>query len=335
MFGLSKRRRTPVLGFFFLAVFLGCPGEGGAGDAPESPGVETVSLPEEVAGLSTLEELTEAERSRGFVPGMALAESMMRERNGDYGGAVIAVYKELSWSYGYGGTMTREAIKETLGIILDQYTREESVQEQVREQVVPAIRGTLAFLEGRWTEAGEILESLFAGEEEPDAFSQWMRMVCALEGGTDSARVRSAYGAIRARYETYPEYWYRAARHGSGGVTGEYAERCINLAPGGPFAAECRGILAELAGLPAENSAGIKSRAEIEKLINQSASSADPAILADLFPLLALPDNPYTLYAVGALRSLAADRRFKDYFAREASRRNGRLAERLQYISRA
>ncbi|MDR2110704.1 MAG: hypothetical protein LBP32_05295 [Spirochaetaceae bacterium] len=333
---MSKQRGKPLLAFFLLAAFLGCPGERGSGEAPKSPGIEEFSLPEEIAGLSTLEELAEAERSRGFIPGMALAESILRERNGDYGGAVIAVYKELSWSYGYGGTMTRESLKAALDALLDQYTREEPVQvpEQTQELVILAARGVLAFLDGRWTEAGEILESLCTGEEEPDAFSQWMRMVCALEGGTGSPRIRSAYGAIQARYETYPEYWYRAARYGSVGLTGEYAERCINLAPRGPFAEECRVILAGLAGLSAENSAGIKSRAEIEELITQSASSADPKFLADLFPLLALPDNPYTLYAVGALRVLAADSRFKDYFIQEASRRTGRLAERLQYISR-
>jgi len=55
--------------------------------------------------------------------------------------------------------------------------------------------------------------------------------------------------------------------------------------------------------------------------------------------LTGLPDNPSTLYAAGVMRALAAENHFKNWFAREAEkakgrRDNGRLADRLLYISR-
>jgi hypothetical protein len=318
---------TPVL--LVWALSAACSGEKAlTGEAPERV---PVSPPDFVS----LDGLAEAERSRGFAPGMALAESTLRERNGDYGGAVIAAFKELSWSYGYGGGVNRQGMEDGLKQVLALYSEESSsVPGPDRERALRAAEGALAFLGGRWAEAGEILSSLFAGEEEPDAFSQWMILVCAMENGDFSRRVRAAYGAIRARYELFPEYWFRAARHAPSGAAGVYAERCINLAPQGPFAEPSRIILAENAGLPPRDGPAVKSRTEIERVITQSVSSADPDMLGELFPLLALPDNPYTLYATGALRALVSDRGFKAYFIREASRTAGRLAERLQYISR-
>jgi hypothetical protein len=55
------------------------------------------------------EGIAEVERAGGYYPGLGLAESAMRERAGDYAGAVLAAYKELSWAYGYGGAGQAEA----------------------------------------------------------------------------------------------------------------------------------------------------------------------------------------------------------------------------------
>ena len=66
-----------------------------------------LTAPDEVS--RALEEIAELERSGGFVPGLGLAESNLRESSGDYAGAVLAVYKELSWAYGRGeGGVTRK-----------------------------------------------------------------------------------------------------------------------------------------------------------------------------------------------------------------------------------
>ena len=62
------------------------------------------------AARITLKELAETERSSGFSLGMGLTESMLRVDAGDYGRAMIAAYKELSWMYAYGGGLTPEHI---------------------------------------------------------------------------------------------------------------------------------------------------------------------------------------------------------------------------------
>jgi hypothetical protein len=142
------------------------------------------------------------------------------------------------------------------------------------------------------------------------------------------------YGAIRARYAKFPEYWYRGARAFQGLPAAEYAEQCINLAPSGAFAGECRIILAAAAGLQPEHSVSLRSKSEIEESVSLSLNRGNPEALAALMPLLSLPENPYTVYAVGALRALAALPKFRDYFSGLAETSSGRLAERLAYICR-
>ncbi|MDR3167017.1 MAG: hypothetical protein LBT93_03655, partial [Treponema sp.] len=291
---------------------------------------------------AALEELAEKERTGGFTLGMGLTESMLRESSGDYGGAVIAAYKELSWAYGYGMEVTGDDITEGFTEVLSLYETGEgtsalsgpSPDEESRQDARLAVRGVLAFHNGRWTEARLSLEALFNAEDEPDSFAQWMRLACLLEEGEPSRQASAAYGAIRARYEGFPEYWYRGARNFSGNVRGEYAERCINLAPQGPFAEDCRGILTETLGLPVEEKNSIRTLAEIEASVLRAVSSDTPEVLTELFGLLSLRDNPYTLYAAGAMRALVIQEDFRAWFAREAARASGRLAERLLYIAR-
>ncbi|MFP3089656.1 hypothetical protein LQZ21_04950 [Treponema sp. TIM-1] len=308
---------------------------------PGEAGSYAAALEKAGTYISALEELAETERSGGFTPGMGLSESMIREWSGDYGGAVIAAYKELSWAYGYGAGVTREAMAEGLEKVLALYEGggensaldNPALGEAERAQALLAARGVLAFHNGAWTQALLCLEGLDTGDE-PDAFIRWMALVCRLETGEPFNQILGLYGAIRARYEGFPEYWYRGARHFSGHIRGEYAERCINLAPRGPFAGDCRGILAETVGLSVNEGSSIKTRAEIEEAITRSVASGNPGVLTELFGLLSLQDNPFTLYTAGALRALVIQEDFKNWFVREAARASGRLAERLLYISR-
>jgi hypothetical protein len=333
-----------VLVLFMAAACFSEPARENPGRAEPAP--EGEFFPAAYGGTETyaaaLEELAERERSGGIEPGLGLTESMLREGLGDYGGAVVAAYKELSWAYGAGGAISRSGIAGGLEAVLALYEGEGSLDpplgEEARERALGAVRGLIAFHNGRWTEARLYLESLCAAGDEPDSFAQWLCLVCRLEEGEASRQATASYGAIRARYEGFPEYWYRGARNFSGSLHGnirrEYAERCINLAPQGPFAAECRGILVETMGLPVETQDRIKTLAEIEGSVIRSVSSDTPELLRELFGLLSLQDNPYTLYAAGALRALAVQEDFKAWFVREAAGSSGRLAERLFYISR-
>jgi hypothetical protein len=275
-----------------------------------------------------LEQFAEVERSGSHIQGMGLAESGIREEAGDYAGAVLAAYKELDWGYGRG-----LAAKADLEKALENLLALEG--EGAEEKAVQAARGLLAFLEERWDEAEGLLIPLFDPDEEPDGFARWLLLVCALEKNPADRNAGAAYGAIRARYSAFPEYWYRGARFFSGNIGADYAERCVSLAPEGPFAAECRKILAASLGLEPRHGAALRSRMEIEEAVSQAVAGKDPQALAGLWPLMELPDNAYTVYAVGALRSLAGAPLFRDYFAGLAEKSSGRLAERLTYICRS
>jgi hypothetical protein len=302
---------------------------------------------EEIPGQ--LEELAELERSGGFAPGLGIAESKLREQSGDYAGAVIALYKELSWAYAYGVEgVTRETIETGLAEVGKLDLPGGSSGNASRE-ANKAAGAALAFCNGQWKEAEELLIELFGDETEPDSFPRWMLLVCSLEleaaaqgkPSTDksSREIRSAYGAVRARYAAFPEYWYRGARFFSGEepgtIAGNYAERCINLSGSGPFASECRSLLAIASGLTIADGKALLTRLEIETLVQNAVDKQRPELLEELFPLIALPDNTHTVYASGILRALSSDSLFKEWFGTAAKKAQGRLAERLKFISGA
>ena len=277
--------------------------------------------------LRSLDELAELERAGSWFQGMALAESSIRESMGDYEGAVAAAYKEVAWAYGKG-LIQKEELE--LGMLNLLEARDE-------ESVVSTATAIILFLNGQWDDAIIGLRSLFIELDEPDGFARWMILVCALEKNkaasiAEDRRAAAAYKSIRARYVQFPEYWYRGARAFSGIISADYAENCINTSPSGPFADECRAILASYSGLGNEYSSSIKTMKEIETIISQSVNSGNPEFLNSLFPLISLPDNPYTVYAVGALRSLTGAQIFRDYFLGQVMAASGRLAERLSYI---
>ena len=304
---------------------------------------------------TNLERIAEIERTGAYFPGLALAESELREKDGDYAGAAVAVYKELSWAYG-NGAVTREQVDEGLQNALA-VLESLALTPVSRSAGVLAIRGCMAFARENWETAEELFSQLHLSEE-PDSFLRWMLLVCSLERESAAAvqddegrALRSAYGAIRARYMLFPEYWYRAARAYSRGQTARsdgqlnmapvYAEQCINSGPQGPFAQDCRIILGIHLGLSKGKDdrvtlhSDLRTKAEIESVIQASVSMNDPKKLKELFPLMALPDNPYTLYALGAMQALCSVPEFRAFFAEGALKADGRLGERLNYISRS
>jgi hypothetical protein len=203
------------------------------------------------------------------------------------------------------------------------------------KDVTSAVNAVLAFLNGNWNEAAAGIEAFIDEQEEPDSFNRWMLLACTLENDNDNRRAVSAYQSIRARYTLYPEYWYRGARAFYGFAAAEFAENCINASPEGPFAGECRNILAVYTGLRNEDGYSIKTKTEIETIITNSIRTGDPGLLDPLLPLIGLPDNPYTVYAIGALKALNTVPVYRDYFNEKAAVSRGRLSERLVYISRS
>lgn len=349
---MMTRIRLIALLFAAAPVFFACAGKGAAAPDEKAAGASGPAVSEALISGNggpgragdmdpaqipeALEELAEMERTGGYIPGLGLTESNLREKAGDYAGAVLAVFKELAWAYSLGaGGVTRSAIDEGLSRMLDPAAAGQ-FSPAAGEEIRAAVRGIRAFCQGRWEEAEGQLREIYR-EADADAFSRWMLLVCEMERALregSGRENRSAYGSIRARYDSFPEYWYRGARNFPPAMAGGYAERCINLAPAGPYAAECRIILAQTMGLNSADASALRTRLEIEALISGARNQGNPELLSELLPLTALPDNPSTLYASGAMRALAAEGPFKDWFSREAEKATGRLAERLLYISR-
>jgi hypothetical protein len=299
---------------------------------------EILPVPEALA--VDLERITEIERAGAYYPGLALIESGIRENAGDYAGAALAVCKELSWAYGYGtitGKQVEEGLQNALGFI-----ENGALPEQQRNSGVIALRGCIAFVREEWERAEELFSLILSPAEEPDSFLRWMLLVCTLEQAAPVEKIRSArsaYGSIRARYTLFPEYWYRGAKASFSdmNIAATYAEQCINTSPQGPFSVPCRVILSDHFGVSYNGGdlrPEMKTRAEIENIVRVSLSTNDPEMLEELFPLVALPDNPYTLYALGVMKSLSSVLEFRNFFAWKANESSGRLGERLNYISR-
>jgi hypothetical protein len=274
--------------------------------------------------LRSLDELAELERAGTWLAGMALTESGIRENAGDLAGSVAAAYKEMAFAYGRG-LIQKQDIEQGLSNLLAMKND---------EKVVNTANAILAFEREQWATASVNLLNLFDQYDEPDGFASWMILVCALEKDSEDRRSAAAYKAIRARYAQFPEYWYRGAKAFSGILAAEYAENCINTSVQGPFADECRKIIAAYTGIKAEEGSSIRTKKEIESIITESVNAGNPQLLDPLLPLIGLPENPYTVYAVGALRALTSVPRFKEYFNVQAGVSSGRLAERLSYICR-
>ena len=318
-----------------LSTSLACrqTGVSGMGSAKMQSATLTVSASLTETDMETimrsLDEITELERAGSWIQGMAVTESSIRESAGDFPGAVAAAYKELALAYGRGLIQKQDIEQGFINLL------------EIKDQSVSAASNAiLAFSRGQWEQASAGLSLLFDKEEEPDSFANWMLLVCALEknnaqGLGEDRRASSAYRSIRARYSQFPEYWYRGARAFSGTIAAEYAENCINTSPDGPFAEESRKILAEFIGLKKEDGTALRTKREIEAAVTLSVNSGNPKILDSLLPLIGLPDNPYTVYAVGTFRALNSVPVFREYFSVQASASGGRLAERLSYIGRS
>ncbi|MCL2139429.1 MAG: hypothetical protein FWH41_07865 [Treponema sp.] len=277
--------------------------------------------------LRLLDEMAELERTGIYLKGVGFTECELLEKTGNYPGALLAFYKELSNGYGHG-----ERELSYITDIMERMLTEEDLPDE--ENVRPVAQAIYDFLHGRWEEAEKKLSAIFTEDIELDSFCQFMILSCKLEKNPLDKKTEYVYRAIRTRYSFYPEYWYRGARLFTGNIAIQFAENCINLAPNGPFTPECRNLLAALTGLNNEDGFSIKSTSEIENLISNAVNTGNPEILNDLLPLINLPENPFTMHAINALKPLAFNPVFNDYFKHHAALSSGRLAERLTYLSR-
>ncbi|MDR2841704.1 MAG: hypothetical protein LBV52_00695, partial [Spirochaetaceae bacterium] len=240
---------------------------------------------------NTLDLIAEAERSGRFEAGMALAESSIREKAGDFSGAVIAAYKELAWAYSYsdvkgisksGVAVTKESIADGLRRVREIYSSKNAAAGSVEERALKAADAALLFNGENYKDAQIALTELLENDTEIDSFSKWMLLVCKIKNDEADRSDLGTYSAIRARYTNFPAYWYYGALAFSDGVRADFAETCINLNGRGPYSGNARCILAEFAGIDKQKGEFIFSRMEIENTISGSIKNNDPELLKPL-----------------------------------------------------
>lgn len=275
----------------------------------------------------SLIDLAEMERRGGFVPGMGLKEAELALANGDGGSYVLALYKEILYASDAGKLSDRgaelaaigKALAET-GLLAPELARAQSALKSI------------AFLEaGAWEEAASAMPGM--ERDQPDGMRAWILALCGLYGDSDP-QAQARYGAVQARYRGLPTYWYHAAaRSDRIELRRDAAVRCVLLSPGGPKALKAREILALSYGLGEDDAASLVLSQEAQAIIGQALESGPMENLSLLFPVLSLPDNPETLFALGALKALAADPGILKWLKLRRAEASGRLAERLAYVT--
>ena len=323
---------------FISQMFMACAGQNSSQAVVEHRRKLQASAPENntnIFGLSPedhekiinmLDEIAELERAGVFIQGMGFRESGLRQMTEDYPGTAIAIYKELSWAYGLG------IIEET--DILRNIHQMITYDGPGRKIIAKTAVAITAFFTGNWDKAEELLNEIHNDGYEPDNYLNYMILSCILEKNPNDRKAALDYRSIRARNSQFPEYWYRGAKLFPGTIALQYAEYCINLSSDGPYAAECRKIIAVNLGLKPEDGQFILTKTEVENIIATAVTQGNPRLLEPLLSLISLPENPYTIYVLGAMKHLNTLPAFKNYFDEMAVKSKGQLNERFNYISR-
>lgn len=336
--------RWSVVSLIPLALGLLACGEGktaGRSGVPVGETADAAGNPRETSGApgmgveelkQALGELAERERLGGYVPGLGLLESSLRERGGDLSGAVLAAYKELLWAYSRGPVPDNQG-----NAPISSTTIEDSLQKirslfPQNKETVQAVDASVAFSRAQWSQAETLLATLSPIAEEGDSFFHLLLLICQGEQGKTGGDFFPNYGMLLGRFERFPPYWYHGMRFAHNQFSSEYAERCIDLAPQGPYADEARAWLAKAVGLKTQDGSALRTKAEIETLLRRALGTNQADVLLDLYPLLSLPDNPYTFFALASLGSVAQEGVFKPYLTASLRTATGRLAERLRFV---
>ncbi len=279
---------------------------------------------------SELFDICETERRNGCLQGLGALESMLLEGTGDAAGALYAASRDLFVAYAYGESSLDDALGRLDGI--QQGWLDSGHQPDAA--LVYAVASVRSALVGDW-EPGKAPRTA-TGPESPDSFRAWLSLAYRIQNGVATSEEIRRYSAMQARYSSFPPYWRVFTLAGlNQEFSVDAAERCIRLAPHGHYAELSRHSLASNFGLPDGSGKAVLTSGEIQAIVEDAVASGDYDRLETLFPTLELPDNPSTMFAVGALRSLSEIRDVRLWLESRRARAQGRLAERLRYVTGA
>ncbi len=298
----------------------GAPGSG-AGRAGPAVSMETEKAWQELAALAAWE------RRLGYRPGMGQTESFIYDALGRLDLALLASGKDMIYGRSQALHPAEEvrSFLELLALLAADLNQTETVRA--------AALALEAYFREDWKALAEALSGTdinSGGLRDADSFSRYLGAVAdlALNGTMES------YEPMQARYAALPDYWFWLGRFGNDpGLARHAAERCIVLSPGGFFNGRAREILALGYGLSKGAGKALLVPAELEDLTAKAVAGRDWESLKACFPLLALEDNPLSLFALGMLKGLASDKAVRSFLLAERDKSSGRLAERLNYAA--
>jgi hypothetical protein len=262
----------------------------------------------------------------GYHSGQGLEESLLYERLGRLGEAVLSAFLELEHRRGAAGG-SDEVIRRNLA----QLTRR--FQGQAAEPAAQVVEGLDHYLAGRWARAQASLAGVRLRERH--VALQYLLLAVRLEQGATACEL-DGYVELEPELRTLAAYYYHLWRglRGSGGAYGftgarPVLEKTILLAPEGSYAEQTRAEIGRLLGLEPSQGRRLLLGQEVQALVRRAAAQRRPEALEPVLALLGLPDTPYTAEALLLLRETMAVPALRQYLERRKTESSGRLQERL------
>lgn len=271
-------------------------------------------------------ELAEIERRQGYQSALGIEEIGLMLDEKDGAGFVFSVFKELVYAFDYG---QHEELGTELDLLGEGVTSFGFEPLQV-ERALSAINAVRAFDGERWEDASRLIK-LTGNDVQADGFKNLLLAICRIE--MDSIPLEE-FSIFQSRYRNLPRYWFYASRldrHPE--LAKDAAVRCILLSGSGPFSLKARESVCLHYGIEKSSASQLVLASESQLIIEEALYYSQPERLEMMLPVLSLPDNPDTLFALGALKSLAADRQIREWLYRKKAGAAGRLAERLIYVT--
>jgi hypothetical protein len=265
-----------------------------------------------------LESLAQRERLYPYELGLGAVESSLLEKEKRLGEAVFAAFTDLAyaWSLGLCGEGDLEA-----GL---RQAEAACAGKEGETEARLAVRALRAYRSGARAECLQALGSL--GQKD-DSFAAYARAVSSQDLG--------ALRLMENRYSGFPEYWLNRARLDPDATMARAAaERVISLAPHGPLQAAARSLVLDTLGLKGYRPELLLCPFEVDSCVRQSLGAGDPGLIDPCLATLELPDNPYSLYALGALKALSSDYAYQRRFTLRSAeeKKSPRLKERLAFL---
>jgi len=264
--------------------------------------------------------------------GIGILESQCYEKMGDIDRSVVAAYKELEYARSYGAVDAREMESN----LADLRRKLADRSWNPKGQGMDVLDALLAY--GR-SDPRSIALLGEAGKRLPvESFLSYARIGLMLEGGSPDPGDIKTYLELERHFKALPSYYvrlWRGARRLSG-LSGldesMVVEKCIDLAPTGPYAAPSRAELCRLSGIPESYAPRILTDREIGAALADAVASRNGDALDRLVALLDTPDNRYAAACQAALREVKSDAFVGGSLQARLAGASGRLKDRLTYI---